>query len=54
LGESQIPEEVFDSFMDEMREKYTFENYDMFDHNCNHFTNEACQFLTGNSIPDCM
>ena len=29
------------------------ETYDIFDHNCNHFSNEASLFLTGNSIPSC-
>lgn len=36
-----------------MREKYTMLNYDLFDNNCNHFTNDASQFLTGKSIPQC-
>merc|ERR1712137_1018926 len=51
LGTTQIPEEVFSGFLEEMRQKYTLENYDIFDHNCNHFCEEASVFLTGNSIP---
>lgn len=52
LGTTQIPEDVFEVFVEEMRSKYKMENYDLFENNCNHFTNDASQFLTGNTIPD--
>jgi hypothetical protein len=31
--------------------KYTAEKYHVIDHNCNNFTDDACEFLTGKPIP---
>lgn len=43
--------EVFEDFLKDIRQKYTTESYHLFDKNCNHFSDEVCQFLTGNGIP---
>ncbi|XP_071797684.1 uncharacterized protein [Asterias amurensis] len=32
-------------------DEFCGERYNLFEHNCNTFSNEVCQFLTGNSIP---
>lgn len=52
LGETSITEDLFDSFIDDIRDRFTAENYDLLNHNCNNFTNEAAEFLLGNGIPD--
>lgn len=51
LGESAIPPEIVDEFLIELQQEYQQENYDLFDHNCNHFTEEFAQFLIGDGIP---
>ena len=28
------------------------EKYDLFENNCNNFTNECCEFLLGKTIPE--
>ncbi|KAG0219802.1 hypothetical protein BGX33_000644 [Mortierella sp. NVP41] len=52
MGETEIPQEVFMEFMDNMRETYTADAYHLLDNNCNNFSNDVCQFLVGKSIPD--
>ncbi|KAK3817025.1 MAG: PPPDE putative peptidase domain-containing protein, partial [Linnemannia gamsii] len=52
LGETEIPQEVFMEFMDNMRETYTADAYHLLDNNCNNFSNDVCQFLVGRNIPD--
>lgn len=37
--------------MNEIAHKYTPEKYHVIDHNCNNFTDEACEFLVGKGIP---
>ncbi|KAG0201185.1 hypothetical protein BGX28_005932 [Mortierella sp. GBA30] len=51
MGETEIPQEVFMEFMDNMRETYTADAYHLLDNNCNNFSNDVCQFLVGKSIP---
>ncbi|KAF9111166.1 hypothetical protein BGX27_005307 [Mortierella sp. AM989] len=51
MGETEIPQEVFMEFMDNMRETYTAEAYHLLDNNCNNFSNDVCQFLVGRPIP---
>ncbi|KAI1319921.1 hypothetical protein EDD11_002596 [Mortierella claussenii] len=51
MGTTEIPQEVFMEFMDNMRETYTAEAYHLLDNNCNNFSNDVCQFLVGRSIP---
>ncbi|KAF9123050.1 hypothetical protein BGW39_009310 [Mortierella sp. 14UC] len=52
MGETEIPQEVFMEFMDNMRETYTADAYHLLDNNCNNFSNDVCQFLVGRNIPD--
>lgn len=51
-GETEIPKEAFEDFLKEIDTKYSFEKYHILENNCNHFTNEICEFLTGRSLPD--
>ena len=51
MGETEIPKEVFEEYLASLGPKYTAEKYHIIDHNCNNFTDEACEFLTGQPIP---
>uniref|UniRef100_A0A5S6QSP0 DUF862 domain-containing protein n=1 Tax=Trichuris muris TaxID=70415 RepID=A0A5S6QSP0_TRIMR len=52
LGVTEVPQELFHQYLDELG-KSTFrgELYRLLRHNCNTFSNEVSQFLTGNEIP---
>lgn len=50
VGETEIPKEVFEDFLNDISHKFTAEKYDMINHNCNMFTNEAVEFLTGHQV----
>lgn len=54
IGETNITQDVFEQFLAEISPNYTPEKYKLLEHNCNNFTNEACEFLTGKSIPSCL
>ncbi|KAG5363422.1 Desumoylating isopeptidase 1 [Yarrowia sp. B02] len=51
LGETHVPEELIQEYISEIQGEYTPDKYNLFDHNCNHFTQELSQFLTGKDIP---
>lgn len=51
LGTTEIPQELFEEYLKDLRPKYTPESYDLFEKNCNNFSDEICQFLTGTGIP---
>ncbi|KAI0074056.1 DUF862-domain-containing protein [Panus rudis PR-1116 ss-1] len=51
MGETDIDEETFQEYLNEMREHYTADKYHLLDFNCNSFTNDVIGFLTGGSIP---
>eukprot|EP00959_Pyramimonas_sp_CCMP1952_P216656 4531378-Pyramimonas_sp.AAC.1 len=52
LGVTYIPKEVFDEYLLELTEhKYNAGTYNLLNNNCNNFSEEVSQFLTGNSIP---
>ena len=39
MGETEIPLEVFDDFLNDAAPKYVPEKYNLIEHNCNNFTN---------------
>jgi hypothetical protein len=43
--------EIFEDFIAEISDQYTYDSYDLLRNNCNNFTQTASNFLTGNSIP---
>lgn len=51
MGETELPKEVFEDFLLDIAHKYTPEKYNVIEHNCNNFTDEACEFLVGKGIP---
>lgn len=52
LGTTQVPQEIFEEFLRDIRPRYTQETYSLMKHNCNNFSDEVCQFLVGSSIPE--
>lgn len=52
LGTTHVPQDLFESYLEEIRPRYTAETYSLLTHNCNNFSNEVAQFLVGVSIPD--
>lgn len=52
MGETELPEELVDSFVEENRSRFSSETYDLLNHNCNNFSEELVNFLLGCSIPE--
>lgn len=52
LGETHVPKDVFEAYLQEISPRYTAETYSLLTHNCNNFSNEVAQFLVGATIPD--
>ncbi|XP_049636925.1 desumoylating isopeptidase 1-like [Suncus etruscus] len=52
VGSTEVTEEIFLEYLSSMREsEFRGEAYKLLDHNCNTFSNEVAQFLTGRKIP---
>ncbi|XP_066914246.1 uncharacterized protein [Clytia hemisphaerica] len=52
LGETSVTKRIFHEYLAGLsREAFRPERYDLFLHNCNTFSNEVSQFLTGKKIP---
>ncbi|XP_070783103.1 desumoylating isopeptidase 1-like [Enoplosus armatus] len=52
LGSTEVPEEIFMEYLTSLAEStYRGDKYNLFEHNCNAFSNEVAQFLTGKKIP---
>ncbi|KAG9294271.1 hypothetical protein G9A89_021630 [Geosiphon pyriformis] len=52
MGDTQIPQEIFEEYLDELRQVFTMDKYHLLDNNCNNFSNAVCEFLTGKQIPE--
>jgi hypothetical protein len=52
LGQTEIPKDLFEEYLNEIDGQYTINTYDILKNNCNHFTDHIAQFLTGNPISD--
>lgn len=52
LGTTEVTEEIFMDYLTSLGEStYRGDRYRLFEHNCNTFSNEVAQFLTGAKIP---
>ncbi|XP_053325077.1 desumoylating isopeptidase 1 [Spea bombifrons] len=52
LGNTEVTEEIFLEYLSSLGESgFSGVAYNLFDHNCNTFSNEVAQFLTGKKIP---
>lgn len=56
VGPTYVDEETFDAFLQDLKDhedqKYHASAYDLFDNNCNHFTDVAMEFLVGKNLED--
>lgn len=52
LGQTHLPLDVVDTYLDSLRSIYTAAAYDLWKHNCNNFSNDFATFLLGRGIPD--
>ena len=54
LGYTFVTHEEFVQWLQaEVKERYTgLHTYDLLTHSCNHFSNEVCNFLLGQGIPE--
>ncbi|CAF1964113.1 unnamed protein product, partial [Brassica napus] len=46
LGESHVPKDVFEMYLEEISPRYTAESYNMLTHSCNNFSNEVAHFIS--------
>jgi len=52
LGETGIPLDVFNDYLKtQSQDRFRGDKYDLLKHNCNNFSEETAQFLTGKGIP---
>ncbi|XP_030840613.1 uncharacterized protein LOC593529 [Strongylocentrotus purpuratus] len=52
IGSTQVSYSLFLEYLGEMgMSAFSGDTYNLINHNCNNFSNEVAQFLTGNSIP---
>jgi hypothetical protein len=52
MSTTEIPLELFQSYLEEINDRYNINTYHFINNNCNHFTNEILNFLTGEILPD--
>lgn len=52
FGYTELPIELFKEYLRELNDKFNTNTYNILYNNCNHFTNEIANFLTGSNIPD--
>lgn len=56
LGETYITQDIFEEFLEELRAredlKYHETKYDLFENNCNHFTDVLTDFLVGKNLDE--
>lgn len=51
LGHIKMPPQVFRKFIGDLAAEYHGDTYNLISKNCNHFTDDVAQRLTGNNIP---
>ncbi|XP_030631197.1 desumoylating isopeptidase 1b [Chanos chanos] len=52
LGNTEVTEDILMAYLSSLGEStYRADSYNLFEHNCNTFSNELAQFLTGRKIP---
>lgn len=51
LGSTEVPEDLFMEMLRDISPNYTQATYDVFNHNCNNFTDEVANLVLGEGIP---
>ncbi|CAK7214970.1 hypothetical protein SCUCBS95973_002317 [Sporothrix curviconia] len=52
LGTTNLTMDVIEEYLDSVRPIFTADAYDLFQHNCNNFTDSFSNFLLGHGIPE--
>lgn len=56
VGDTYVLQEILEEFIEELRahedQRYHALKYDLFDNNCNHFTDVLIEFLVGKNLED--
>lgn len=56
MGTTGVPSELLTEFLEDLKQhegrKYDAVLYDLFDNNCNHFSDVLCEFLVGKNLED--
>lgn len=52
LGTSCISKDLFEDWIEAVKDQYNEQTYHILRHNCNHFSQECSQFLVGSDIPE--
>lgn len=50
LGKTELTEDIFKDFLNDIALRFAPEKYNLFTNNCNNFSNECAMFLTGEGI----
>ena len=51
LGQTFLEEDLIEGLLVELSDRYTPESYSLFNNNCNNFSDDLAQLLTGNGVP---
>ena len=51
FGNTEIPEDMWADFLRGLEDRFNPASYHLLNNNCNSFTQEALQFLTGQDLP---
>nr|POF13778.1 desumoylating isopeptidase 1 [Quercus suber] len=51
MGVTHLPLDTIDEYLVSLKQIYSAASYDLFEHNCNNFTNDFGMFLVGKGIP---
>ncbi|KDN42394.1 DUF862-domain-containing protein, partial [Tilletiaria anomala UBC 951] len=51
MGYTSVDPDTWNELLQDLRERFTASKYHLLEHNCNTFTNECMQILTGREIP---
>ena len=52
LGETSLPYQIIKDHIACLQDLYSAQSYDLFDNNCNNFTQDLSEFLVGKGIPE--
>ena len=42
VGETEVPEEIFLDYIENLKQEYTADKYHLLERNCNNFSNDLC------------
>lgn len=52
MGATDINQSLFHDYLNSIQSEFSVDKYNIVSWNCNHFTNEICNFLVGKNIPE--